>query len=57
MTVQIPLLDALKEIPIYNKALKEACLKKSRRKKKDPPTIHVLGKLYDLMQSKTWTPK
>ena len=43
MIVKIPLLDALKEVPIYNKAIKEACIKKTRRKKKDPASIHVLG--------------
>ena len=57
MTIQIPLLDALKEIPLYNKTLKEACVKQSIRKKKDPPTVHVLGQLYDLILSKALTPK
>ena len=57
MIVQIPLLDALKEIPLYNKVLKEVCIKKIKRKKKDPPTINVLGKHYDLMLSKTLMPK
>lgn len=57
MTIQIPLLDTLKEIPLYNKTLKEACVKYSGRKKKDPPTIHVLGQLFDLMLSKAMTPK
>ena len=44
MTVQIPLLDAIKEVPIYTKAIKEACIKKLQRKKKDLKTIHFLGK-------------
>ena len=57
MTIQIPLMDALKKIPLYNKTLKEACVKQSSRKKKDPPTIHVLGQLSDSMLSKALTPK
>ena len=57
MTIQIPLLDALKEIPLYNKALKEACIKQSKRKKIDPPIIHVLGQLFDLMLIKALMPK
>jgi len=57
MTIQISLLDALKEIPLYNKTLKEVCTKKSARNKKDPPTVHMLGELSDLMLSKTLMPK
>ena len=57
MTIQIPLLDAFKKIPLYNKALKEACIQQSRRKKKDPPTIHVLGQLSNLMLRKALAPK
>lgn len=57
MTVHIPLLDALKEIPVYTKAIKEACIKQPRRKKKDPNTIHVLGQLPNLMLIKVVMPK
>lgn len=57
MAIQIPLLDALKEIPLYNKTLKEACVKKFGRKKKDPPIVHVLGQLFDLMLRKALMPK
>ena len=42
MTVKILLLDAIKEVPIYSKAIKEACVKNPRRKKKYLKTIHVL---------------
>ena len=49
ITIQIPLLDSLKEIPLYNKILKEACAKQSSREKKDPPIVHVLWQLSDLM--------
>ena len=34
MIVKILLLDAIKEVPIYTKAIKEACIKTPRRKKK-----------------------
>ena len=57
MTVQISLLDVLKEILVYTKAIKEACIKQPGRKKKDPNTIHVLGRLSNLMLSKVSMPK
>ena len=43
--VKIPLLQAMKDAPIYAKTLREYCSKKS----KDPLTIHVMGKLSDFM--------
>ena len=43
--VQIPLFQAIKDIPVYGKAIREACLKKPGRKKKDPTTVHVVGQL------------
>ena len=42
MVVKISLLDAIKEVPIYTKAIKEAYTTILGRKK-DPKTIHVLG--------------
>jgi hypothetical protein len=45
--VNIPLLQAIKDIPIYNKVVKELCIKKLGRKQKDPPTIHLIGELYE----------
>ena len=36
MKVKIPLLDAIKKVPIYSKAIKEAYIKNLGRKKKDP---------------------
>ena len=55
--VQIPLFQAIKNIPIYGKAIREACLKKPGRKKKDPTTVHVVGQLADIMLEKLMTPK
>ena len=55
--IQIPLFQAIKDVPIYGKVIKEACLKKPGRKKKDPQTIHVLGQLADIMLGKVVIPK
>eukprot|EP00253_Pinus_taeda_P034133 PITA_34133 len=47
--IKIPLLQAIKDIPIYTKAIKDMCLKKPARKRIDPQTIHVIGHLAGLM--------
>lgn len=47
--IKFPLLQAIKDIPIYTKAIKEPCLKKPTRKRVDPQTIHVIGHLVGLM--------
>eukprot|EP00253_Pinus_taeda_P027474 PITA_27474 len=47
--IKIPLLQAVKDIPIYTKAIKELCLKKPTRKRVGPQTIHVIGHLAGLM--------
>lgn len=49
--VKIPLLQTIKEIPIYAKIVKVLCIKKTG-KKKDPTTILVIGKLSSLMSTK-----
>ena len=49
--VKIPLLQAIKDIPIYTKEIKELCLNKTGRQKKDPQTIHVIGNLAGLMSN------
>jgi hypothetical protein len=49
--VKIPLLQAIKDIPIYTKAIKELCSKKTNKIRKDPPTIHVIGNLAGLMSN------
>ena len=50
--IKIPLLQAIQDIPIYAKTIKEMCIKKSVRKKKTTPTIHVVGALLDLLLGK-----
>ena len=42
----------MKDVPIYAKTVRDLCLKRPGRKQKDPPTIHVIGKLFDLMVGK-----
>ena len=37
--------------------VKELCIRRPRRKKKDPPIINVVGQLADLMLGKAFTPK
>ena len=43
LCVKIPLLEAIKDVPIYNKLINEKCFKHPRRQKRDAPTINVIG--------------
>jgi hypothetical protein len=52
--VKIPLLQAIKDVPIYSKTIKELCIKKPSRKQKDPPMIHLVGQLSNYISE---TPK
>jgi hypothetical protein len=52
--VKIPLLQAIKDVPIYAKTIKELCINKLGRKQKDPPTIHLVGQLSNYISE---TPK
>ena len=49
MYVWILLLQALKEVPICVKIVRDLCVKKPGRKPKYPAIIHVMGKFSDLM--------
>jgi len=49
LCVKIPLLQAMKDVPIYNKMIKEKCFKHPGRRRRDAPTINVIGQLSDLM--------
>ena len=51
--VKIPLLQALQEVPIYGRTVRDLCIRKPGRKPRDPPTIHVIGKLSELIMGKT----
>ena len=51
--VKIPLLQALQDVPIYARIVRDLCTKKPRRKPRDPPTVHVIGNLSALITGKT----
>ena len=55
--VKIPLLQALQDVPIYARTVRDLCTKKSGRKPRDPPTVHVIGKLFALITGKTLVTK
>jgi len=50
--VKIPLLQALRDVPIYARTVRDVCIKKPGRKAKDPLTVHVMGELTALMTEK-----
>eukprot|EP00253_Pinus_taeda_P004065 PITA_04065 len=50
--VKIPLLQALRDVPIYARTVRDICIKKPGRKAKDPLTVHVMGDLANLMSGK-----
>jgi hypothetical protein len=47
--IKVPLLQAIKDIPIYAKTIRELFLKKPGRKKIEPTTIQFIGRSTDLM--------
>lgn len=50
--IKIPLLQAIKEIPILTKTIKELSIKKPGRKTKETKIIHLVGKIVDIMMGK-----
>ena len=50
--VKIPLLQALQDVPIYARVVRDLCTRKPGRKPTDPPTVHVIGKLSTLIMGK-----
>ena len=50
--VKISLLQSLHDIPIYAKIVRYLCVRKPRRNPRDPPTIHVIGKISELIMGK-----
>jgi hypothetical protein len=50
--VKIPLLQALRDVPIYARMMRDICVKNPGRKIKDPLTVHVMGDLSTLMSGK-----
>ena len=57
LCANIPLLQAIKDVPLYNKLIKEKCFRNRGRRKRDAPTINVIGQLFDLMLGKITCPK
>ena len=51
--VKIPLLQALHDVPFYGRTIQDMCTRKPGRKPRDPPTVHVIGKLSKLIMGKT----
>ena len=51
--VSIPLLQAMRDVPIYAKNLREYWAKKPKKKSRDPFTIHVMGKLLYFMMGRS----
>ena len=50
--IKIPLLQAIKEIPILAKTIKELSLKKTGKRTRDTKRIHLVGKIADIMMGK-----
>ena len=47
--IKIPLLEAIREIPILAKPIKELSIKRPGRKPRDIQRIHLVGKTIDIM--------
>jgi hypothetical protein len=47
--IKIPLLQAIKDIPIYSKIIRDICLKKQIRNNKELPLAQVVGKLSEFI--------
>ena len=50
--IKIPFLQAIQDIPIYAKTIKELCIKKPRRNTNTNPRFQVVGTLSDLLSGK-----
>ena len=57
LSVKIPLLQALHDVPSYAKIVWDLCVRKPGRKPRDPPTFHVIGKLSELIMGKNFLVK
>ena len=57
LCVKIPLLQAIKGLPIYNKLIKEKCFRHPSMGKRDASTINVIGQLSDLTLGQVICPK
>jgi len=51
--IKNPLLQDIKEIPIFAKTIRELSIKKLGRKRKEVKKIQLFGKIADMMMGKT----
>jgi len=49
LCIKIPLLQAIQDIPIYAKTIKELCIKKPKRRITTNPTVQVFSTLSNLL--------
>lgn len=55
LSIKVHLLQAIKEVPIFTKIIRELCLKKSGRRRLEPQTIQFVGRVAELRQGVcTW---
>jgi len=52
LCIKIPLLQAIQDIPIYAKTIKELCIRKPKRRITTNPTVQVVGTLSDLLSGR-----
>ena len=57
LCVKIPLLQAIKDMHIYNRLIKDKCFRHPGSRKRDAPTINIIGPLFDLMSGQVICPK
>ena len=50
--IRIPFLQAIQDIPIYAKTIKDLCIRKSKRNVTSNPRVQVVGTLSDLLSGK-----
>jgi hypothetical protein len=55
--VNIPPIQTIKDVPIFNRFIKEECIRRTGRKRKDTPTVNVIGLLVDLMNGNIILPE
>ena len=57
LCVNIPLLQTIKGVHIYNNLIKKRCYRHPRTRRRDASTINIIGKMSDLMLGHVIRPK
>jgi hypothetical protein len=52
--IKIPLLQVIKDINIYAKIIRDLCIKKLGRKKREPPLVQVVGQLSEFISKMSY---